>query len=89
MKSERLTQLFVAAGLMFAMLSGCDQFAPEKREKIGNPNCEDLGKITDDAEHAALLAKCHGYMRGGLRKVRQESGSNMNSSVNLEVVPIV
>lgn len=68
MKSERLTQLFVVAGLLLAMLSGCDQFASEKREKIANPTCEDLGKITDDAEHAALLAKCPDYMAGGAKK---------------------
>lgn len=68
MKSERLTQLFVVAGLLLVMLSGCDQFASEKRVKIVNPTCEDLGKITDDAEHAALLARCPGYLPGGTKK---------------------
>lgn len=68
MKSERLARSFVIMGLLLAALSGCDQFGSEKKIKIANPTCEDLGKITDDAEHAALLAKCPGYMRGGTKK---------------------
>lgn len=68
MKSEHSIKLFVIATLMLAMLSGCDQFTSEKTAKITNPTCEDLGKITDDAEHAALMAKCPDYGRGGLKK---------------------
>lgn len=68
MQSARLSQLFIVAALMFSMLSGCDQFGSEKKGKIANPTCEDLGKITDDAEHKALLAKCPGYLPGGTKK---------------------
>lgn len=68
MKSECLTQLVVVAGFLLVVLSGCDQFGSEKKVQIANPTCENLGKITDDAEHAALLAKCPGYMRGGTKK---------------------
>ncbi|SHL63767.1 entry exclusion lipoprotein TrbK [Nitrosospira sp. Nsp11] len=53
---------------MLAVLSGCDQFPSEKRTKIANPTCEDLGKITDNAEHKALLEKCPDYMAGGTKK---------------------
>ena len=68
MSLECSSQLIMAAAFILVTLSGCDQFASEKRVKITNPTCEDLGKITDDAEHAALLAKCPGYMRGGAKK---------------------
>jgi entry exclusion lipoprotein TrbK len=68
MQKERLTRVFIVAAFMLSMLSGCDQFGSEKKVKIANPTCEDLGKITDDAEHAALLAKCPEYGRGGIKK---------------------
>lgn len=68
MKSERSSKLHVAAIFVLAMLAGCDNSVPAKREKIANPTCEDLGKITDEAEHAALLAKCPDYGRGGAKK---------------------
>lgn len=68
MKSDHLIKLVIVAALMLAMLSGCDQFPSEKREKITNPTCEDLGKITDDAEHKALFAKCPDYGPGGAKK---------------------
>ena len=68
MKSQRSTTLSIVTALMLAVLAGCDNYVPAKREKIANPTCEDLGKITDDAEHKALLAKCPGYLPGGRKK---------------------
>ena len=72
MKSVGSVIFFVVTTLMFAMLAGCDNYVPAKREKIANPTCEDLGKITDDAEHAALLAKCPGYLPGGRKKSKDK-----------------
>lgn len=63
MKAMRMTVLTV-----LTILAGCDNFVPAEREKIANPTCEDLGKITDEVEHKALLAKCPDYLPGGLKK---------------------
>ena len=68
MKTERSTILYIAIVLVFAMLAGCDNFVPDKRVTIANPTCEDLGKLTDEKEHKALLAKCPDYLPGGLKK---------------------
>ena len=71
MKSDNSVILYVVTTLMFALLAGCDNYVPAKREKIANPTCEDLGKITDDAEHKALLSKCPDYLPGGLKKSKK------------------
>lgn len=71
MKSERSTKLHIVTALMLAVLAGCDNDAPAKREVLANPTCEDLGKITDNAEHAALLAKCPDYGPGGAKKSKK------------------
>jgi entry exclusion lipoprotein TrbK len=63
MKAVQMTVLTV-----LTILAGCDNFVPAEREKIANPTCEDLGKITDEVEHKALLAKCPDYLPGGLKK---------------------
>lgn len=68
MKSDRSTRLYIVSVLMLAMLAGCDNYVPAKREAIANPTCEDLGKITDEAEHRDLLAKCPDYLPGGRKK---------------------
>jgi len=75
MKSQRSTILSIVTTLMLAVLAvlaGCDNYVPAKREKIANPTCEDLGKITDDAEHKALLAKCPDYLPGGRKKSKDK-----------------
>ncbi|MEP6606900.1 MAG: entry exclusion lipoprotein TrbK [Nitrosospira sp.] len=71
MNIKRLSVLCAGTALMLAMLAGCDNYEPAKREKIANPTCEDLGKVVDEKEHKALLAKCPGYLPGG-RKRSQE-----------------
>lgn len=58
----------MGAILMVALLAGCDSSVPAIRGKIANPTCEDLGKVTDNAEHKALLAKCPDYLPGGTKK---------------------
>lgn len=54
--------------LMGILLSACNGGEPPESPKIKNPTCEDLGKITDEAEHKALLAKCPDYLPGGTKK---------------------
>ncbi|MEP6879618.1 MAG: entry exclusion lipoprotein TrbK [Nitrosospira sp.] len=70
MKKERSAALYVVTTLMLVMLAGCNNDIEkiERKVKLINPTCEDLGKITDNAEHAALLAKCPGYLPGGTKK---------------------
>ncbi|SOD42743.1 entry exclusion lipoprotein TrbK [Nitrosovibrio sp. Nv4] len=67
MKTEQSVALVVTT-LMLTILTGCDNFVPDKRVTIANPTCEDLGKITDEKEHKALLAKCPDYLPGGLKR---------------------
>lgn len=50
------------------LLSACNGGETPEKPKIKNPTCEDLGKITDEAEHKALLAKCPDYLPGGTKK---------------------
>ena len=57
--------------ITLAMLTGCGNNETGKVEKLTNPTCEDLGKITDKAEHAALLAKCPDYLPGGAKKSKK------------------
>ena len=54
--------------LIGALLTGCGGSEPPPKPIVKNPTCEDLGRITDDAEHAALLAKCPDYLPGGTKK---------------------
>lgn len=72
MKIKHSTILYIITMLMFAIVAGCDNSVPAKGEKIVNPTCEDLGKITDEAKHAALLAKCSGYLPGGRKKSQEK-----------------
>lgn len=71
MKSKRSTRLYIVSALMLAMLAGCDNNMTAKKETIANPTCEDLGKITNNEEHAALLAKCPDYGPGGAKKSKK------------------
>ena len=64
MRAEVLGTI-VLAGIL---LAACNSSEPPERPKITNPTCEDLGKITDDAEHAALWAKCPDYLRNGTKR---------------------
>lgn len=68
MKIERSTTFCALTMLMLVMLAGCGNNEPGEIVKLTNPTCEDLGKITDPAEHAALFAKCPDYMRWGAKK---------------------
>ena len=67
MKAVQMTVLTV-----LTILAGCDNFVPAEREKIANPTCEDLGKITDEVEHKALLAKCPDYLPGGRKRSKDK-----------------
>lgn len=64
MKSKALNTIVLTG----VLLSACNGGEPPERPEIKNPTCEDLGKITDEAEHAALWAKCPDYLRGGAKK---------------------
>lgn len=68
MNTERSTSLCILTIFLVVMLAGCGNNEPEKILKLTNPTCEDLGKITDNAQHAALLAKCPGYLPGGTKR---------------------
>ena len=63
MKVKALTIVLTAI-----LLSACNGGQPPEKPKIKDPTCEDLGKITDEAEHKALLAKCPDYLPGGTKK---------------------
>jgi entry exclusion lipoprotein TrbK len=54
--------------LTVVLVSACNGGEMPEKPKIKNPRCEDLGKITDEAEHAALWAKCPDYLSGGAKK---------------------
>ena len=71
MKANRTTVWGLVAALTVAMLAGCGNNEPGKRVEVTSPTCEDLGKITDNAEHAALLAKCPDYLPGGAKKSKK------------------
>ncbi len=71
MKRERIAISYPAAMFMLIMLTGCGNDEPGKTAKLTNPTCEDLGKIRDNAEHAALLAKCPDYGPGGAKKSKK------------------
>ena len=70
MKANR-SRLSILTVLMLATLAGCGNNEPGKTLKLTNPTCEDLGKITDNVEHAALLAKCPDYGPGGAKKSKK------------------
>lgn len=63
--------LCIITVFMLAILAGCGNNEPGQVVKLTNPTCEDLGKITDNAEHAALLAKCPDYLPGGAKKSKK------------------
>lgn len=71
MKANSPIVLRLVAALTLAVLAGCGNNEPGKRVEVTNPTCEDLGKITDNAEHAALLAKCPDYLPGGAKKSKK------------------
>ena len=68
MKIERSITSGTLIMLMLGMLAGCGNEEQGKTAKLTNPTCEDLGKIEDPVEHAALHAKCPDYMRWGAKK---------------------
>lgn len=70
MKVNR-SRLYILTAFMLSTLAGCGNNEPGEIVKLTNPTCEDLGKITDNAEHAALLAKCPDYGPGGIKKSKK------------------
>lgn len=67
-KGEDMKVKVLGIILTAILLSACNGGEAPQKPKIKNPTCEDLGKITDDAEHKALLAKCPDYLPGGTKK---------------------
>lgn len=58
--------------LVGILVAACNGGEPTERTKIVNPTCEDLGKIKNEAEHAALWAKCPDYHRWGAKKSKDK-----------------
>jgi entry exclusion lipoprotein TrbK len=71
-KEKRMKAVQMTVLTVLAILAGCDNFVPAERKKIANPTCEDLGKIVNEVEHKALLAKCPDYLPGGRKRSKDK-----------------
>lgn len=67
MKKTTLLRVITLA----ALLAGCGGNEPPSTPDVKNLTCEDLGKVTDNEQHAELLAKCPDYLPGGAKKSKK------------------